>query len=122
MALEEFYGAIGGDLDDVRSRLLTDERVEKFVRAFACDPTFAALEEAYAAGDAESAFRAAHTLKGIGRDLGFTALQASARDLADALRADGEGRFGSLQAAEALHERTRTDHEAVMTAMPVLDR
>ena len=47
MSLEEFYGAIGGDLDDVRSRLLTDERVEKFVRAFACDPTFAALEEAY---------------------------------------------------------------------------
>lgn len=121
MALAEFYETIDGNLDDVRSRLLTDERVEKFVRTFAADTTFQSLQDAYAAHDVESAFRAAHTLKGIGRDLGFTALFQNAADLADALRADSDGVFGDMSAAEPLHGAVAESYEAVIAALPVLD-
>lgn len=121
MTLVGFYETIGGDLDDVRRRLLTDERIERFVRVFADDPTFASLEAAFAAGDAETAFRAAHTLKGVGRDLGFTDLQASAAELTEALRADETGTFGSLGEAQVPYEHVRGDHAKVIGALSELD-
>lgn len=121
MALARFYETIGGDIEEVRARLLTDERIEKFVRAFADDATFASLTVAFEQGDAEGAFRAAHTLKGIGRDLGFAKLQTGAAELTDALRASEDGTFGSLAEAATLFERVSADHAAVMAALVHLD-
>ena len=34
MSLEIAYAAMGGDLETVRGRLLTDERIEKFAKIF----------------------------------------------------------------------------------------
>lgn len=39
--------------------------MERFLRMFAGDDTFAMLQAAMSAGDARRAFRAAHTLKGL---------------------------------------------------------
>lgn len=121
MALETFYAQIDGDLDDVRRRLLADERIEKFVRIFAADETYADLERAFAEGKADIAFRAAHTLKGMGRDLGFTGLSERASDLTEALRADDSGAYGDMEAAAELHARVREAYDDIMSAMPLLD-
>ena len=83
MSIEAFYESVGGDLQGVRGRLLTDERIEKFVRMFLADPTFGNLEAAMAAQDMEAAFRAAHTMKGLSRDMGLTRLFEPADELAD---------------------------------------
>ena len=74
MSLEIAYAAMGGDLETVRGRLLTDERIEKFAKIFLQDTSMQTLESALEAGDLPEAYRGAHTLKGVSRDLGFTPL------------------------------------------------
>lgn len=121
MALVTFYEQVNGDIDDVRKRLLTDERIEKFVRIFVADETYASLERAFAANDAEAAFRAAHTLKGMGRDLGFTVLAERASKLTEVLRADDDGVFGDMDAAAEPFEQVVRAYETIVAALPLLD-
>lgn len=116
-----FYEQVNGDLDDVRKRLLSDERIEKFVRIFAVDDTYATLEKAFAESDVASAFRAAHTMKGISRDLGFMALSERASELTEALRANADGIYGNITEAGSLYEQVRAAYDAIMMAMPLLD-
>ena len=91
MSLEIAYAAMGGDLETVRGRLLTDERIEKFAKIFLQDTSMQTLESALEAGDLPEAYRGAHTLKGVSRDLGFTPLFEAAAALSDALRLDDAG-------------------------------
>lgn len=81
MSLEIAYAAMGGDLETVRGRLLTDERIEKFAKIFLQDTSMQTLESALEAGDLPEAYRGAHTLKGVSRDLGFTPLFEAAAAL-----------------------------------------
>lgn len=91
MSLEIAYAAMGGDLETVRGRLMTDERIEKFAKIFLQDTSMQTLETALEAGDFSEAYRGAHTLKGVSRDLGFTPLFEAASALSDALRLDDAG-------------------------------
>ena len=65
MNLEKLYQEMGGDMADAVRRLGSASAVERFLRMFAGDDTFAMLQAAMSAGDAQRAFRAAHTLKGL---------------------------------------------------------
>lgn len=49
----------------------TNERIAKFVTMFADDASYATLIDNMAAENWDEAFRAAHTLKGTARDMGF---------------------------------------------------
>lgn len=86
MTVEECYEVIKGDYADVVSRLRTDERIKKFLRKAMNDTSFVALCNAVDAKNAEDAFRAAHTLKGICLNLSLTNLGYSATVLTEALR------------------------------------
>ncbi|WP_165045636.1 MULTISPECIES: Hpt domain-containing protein [unclassified Adlercreutzia] len=119
MTLESCYAMMGGDLEGVRGRLLTDERVAKFVGMFPHDDTFANLERAMEAHALEDAFRAAHTLKGVSHDLGFMPLHVAADELTQALRPVKEG--GAVDEAalvplmEAVQDAYRTTIDALAT-------
>ena len=78
MDLKEFYAQIGGSFDAVLSRLCSESFVRKFVLRYKTDPTFEQLKAAVAVKDWESAFRAAHTLKGVAQNLNFGDLGRSA--------------------------------------------
>lgn len=86
MTLTDLYSKIGGNYDDVMMRFVKDTRVKKFLGMFLNDPTFAELQTSVAASDWETAFRAAHTLKGVAGNMSFTKLQSSASELTEALR------------------------------------
>lgn len=86
MNTEKFYETIGGDYAETMSRLITEERILRFVRKFPADGSFGALKDALARGAAEEAFRAAHTLKGVAQNLGFTALYERASAVTEVLR------------------------------------
>ena len=86
MNTETFYAKIGGNYAETLSRLMTDERILRFVRKFPADGSFNALKEALASGSQEEAFRAAHTLKGVAQNLGFTALYEKASAVTEVLR------------------------------------
>ena len=86
MTLSELYKTVGGDIDDVLERLEDAEIVESFVLRFEDDPSFYALLRGLKENDLKSAFRAAHTLKGISFNLGFRRLGDFASVLCDELR------------------------------------
>ena len=78
MTLEECYRALGGSYSDVLARLVDD----KFTKDTSYRDIFAALEN----NDYETAFRAAHTLKGICLNLGLENLYKAAYKVTEALR------------------------------------
>ena len=86
MTIKELYESIGADYEDALHRLMNDRLVTKFSLKFLDDQSFASLCAAMEAEDWETAFRAAHTLKGVAQNLAFTELGKPSAALTEALR------------------------------------
>ena len=71
MTLEQVYAAIDGDYKGVMDRLPSADFVRRFALKFLQDDSFPNLKKALEEKDAPTAFRAAHTLKGVCQNLGF---------------------------------------------------
>lgn len=101
MTVRECYEELGSDFDKVLSRLVSEALVKKFA-------LFGQLETALADKDAETAFRAAHTLKGICLNLGFDNLFAPSQELTEKLRGATtiEGTDELFAAVEKEYDRT----------------
>ena len=65
ISMREAYEKIGANYDDACARLMGEEMLARFALKFLDDESMDKLEAAMAAGDAEGAFMAAHTLKGF---------------------------------------------------------
>ena len=115
MTLQEFYDAIGGDYKGVMSRLMKEERVVKYVRKFLNDASFETLNAQLDEGDYEEAFRAAHTIKGVASNLGFSRLLDSSHQLTEELRG------GSAPASTDNLERVRADYKQTIEAIQALE-
>lgn len=105
MTLRECYAALGGDYDETLKRLCTEKLVERFALKFLTDESFSALQKAMAEEKYEEAFRAAHTLKGVGLNLGFTKLYAASDALTEALRG------GQKPSDDTLLERVEEEYK-----------
>lgn len=90
MTIRECYELAGSDYEDARTRLGSESLLQRFALKFLEDPTFQELCEAMQKEDGEAAFRAAHTLKGICLNLGFTQLGTVSAQLTDSMRAEKE--------------------------------
>ncbi len=86
MTVKEFYAEIGGNYNDVLQRLMNDSLVYKFIMKFPADKSFDMLKTALNNKDAETAFSAVHTLKGVSLNLAFDRLSKASVVLTDALR------------------------------------
>lgn len=108
MDLRECYLTAGGDYEDVMRRLLREERVDRFLRMFLEDQSFHSLCVAMSEGNYATAFRMAHTIKGISMNLSFTELQTASSELTENLRGGREdkdtGRY--LEAMKCSYDRT----------------
>ena len=114
MTLKEFYEQIDGSYEDTLHRLTSEALVHRFVLKYPADPSFAQLREAVTAADWESAFRAAHTLKGVAQNLGFDALYRASSALTEHLRG------GQPLTEPQLLDATAAEHERVMSAIEAL--
>lgn len=85
MTLIECYEIIG-DYDDAVKRLVREELVERFLLQFPKDKSYEDLCRAMKEGDYQTAFRAAHTIKGVCLNLSLTMLADSIGALTEALR------------------------------------
>lgn len=74
--------------------------VKFYLPEFENDPTYEGLMQSLKNGDLQSAFRAAHTLKGIGYNLGLNRLGDRAAALCEVLHT------GSVPAPELLRQLT----------------
>ena len=86
MKLSDFYAELGGSLSAVLARIPSEQMILKFVRMYKADPSFDQLLTASESADWPTAFRAAHTLKGVAQNLGLERLQRAASALAEHLR------------------------------------
>lgn len=111
MTLEDCYRNIGADYQGTVQRLFSGAFVERMVRKFLDDPSFQKLKEAMDKGEREEAFRAAHTLKGVSQNLGFTNLYEPGAELTQCLRKDMEP--GAWELFKKTEEEYRKTTEAV---------
>lgn len=86
MSVQEFYERINGDYKSIAALFKTDERIITLLKMIFEDENFDLLRKSMASQDYETAFRAAHTMKGFCLNLCLTQLQKSVSDLTEALR------------------------------------
>lgn len=86
MTIQECYECIGADYNDVLKRLQMERLVIKYVLKFLNDTNFETLEKALKQKDYEDAYRAAHTLKGISANLGFSCVYEYSTQLSELLK------------------------------------
>ena len=105
MTTRECYNAMNENYDEVLDRIGSEKILRKFVIKFLGDKSYADLTEGLETDDGERAFRAAHTLKGICLNLGFTHLYQVSSDLAEKLRA------GDTSDCEALLQKVTQEYQ-----------
>lgn len=115
MNLKECYIAFEGDYDEIMGRLMTEERVKKFLALFPKDDSFASLCTAMEQEDYETAFRMAHTLKGICLNLGLGKLFSSSNNITEALRGNVNN------GADELLPQVKADYELTVNSIKELD-
>lgn len=113
MTIREVYVYVGGNYDETVKRLGSEEIVNRFAERFLSDGSFCSLEKAFDEGDGESAFRAAHTLKGVAKNLGFADLGDSASVLTEILR------NRVFDGAKPVFEKVKSDYDRLIRALTV---
>ena len=111
MKIEECYAQMGADYTAVLGRLQSAALIQKFMLLFPKDPTYQELKQAIADQNGEDAFRAAHTLKGVCLNLGFTSLYKVSAELTEVLR--GRETEGSDELYEQVKEQYTILTEAI---------
>lgn len=86
MKVEECYAMMNGDYNDVISRLISDERVSKYIVKFLDNNDYDNIFSGLDAKDYMLAFRSAHSVKGMCLNLGFPALASSSSEVCEVLR------------------------------------
>ena len=96
MTIQECYKEMGADYQEVFQRLPRESMIRKFTLMFLNDDSYPKLEQSLKEENVQAAFRAAHTLKGVCQNLGFTNLYQPAYELTEVLRAgtlEGSGEW-----------------------------
>ena len=88
MTIQECYDKMGGNYDDVISRLRKETLVEKFLVKFPEDPSYRELVENLDNDNVTDAFRSAHTLKGVCQNLALQRLFIPVNEVTEYLRAE----------------------------------
>ena len=115
MDLKECYAAFDGDYEGVLSRLRSEKMVRKFALKFLKDTSYELLTRSLEEENYEEAFRAAHTIKGVCQNLGFTVLGDSSSRLTDALRNGGSEEAGPLV------QQVKADYAKTADALRILE-
>ena len=111
MTTRECYEKMGADYEDVLKRLYSEGMIQKFAVMFLGDDSYPKLEQALKEGNVKDAFRAAHTLKGVCQNLGFTNLYQPTYDLTEVLRT------GTLEGSGELFEQVSQQYRVTTDAI-----
>ena len=104
--------AAGVDTEGALNRFCGNAALyERFLLRFPEDENFGLIGPAFAAGDAEGALRAAHTLKGVSGNLGLKRLYDACSETVRLIRA------GDVQAAAASYGALETAYLEVCAAL-----
>lgn len=115
MDLRPIYENLRGNYDNVKTRLVDDERIIKFLIKFSNFAYDDLIRKALEKENYEDAFREAHNLKGICANLSLDALEDSADQLAESLR--GGKPTGDVA---SLLEALQSDYDMTVQALQIL--
>ncbi len=96
MELLDFYNAIGDNYDLLLSRLLSSDRIEKYLTIFFSENSIEDLKTWIINNDFQSAINTAHTLKGVTATLGFDHLSSDICGLHGVLKNNETEKAGIL--------------------------
>ena len=113
MTLEQVYAAIGGDYKGVMERLPSADFVRRFALKFLQDDSFPNLKKALEEKDAPTAFRAAHTLKGVCQNLSLTSLYQVSSQLTEELRNEDTAVPGNPNISDYMSKVTAEYHKTI---------
>lgn len=86
MELKDFYSKLGVSLDIVLKRLISEDRVKKYLNLIINEPNFALLDTAYEQRDYEEMFKASHAIKGLCLNLELAPIAETSAQLMEYLR------------------------------------
>lgn len=113
MTLEACYRQMNADYEDILQRLGNEGFIRKILCKFPQDSTFSQLRNAIRDFQGEDAFQAAHTLKGISQNLGFTTLYERSAELTEWLRVTRSIDEKTVNLFEQVHQ----EYEKVIAAI-----
>lgn len=114
MTVQEFYEEVGGDYNEIMLRLRTEDRIRKFAGMFTRDESYKALVQCINDGNADDAFRAAHTMKGMCQNMAFTRLYKSNHEITEILRGK------DLESAKQMLDVVTEDYNIVIAGIEKL--
>ena len=115
MTLKDCYMQMGADYEETVQRLRSESLIQRIILKFPQDPSYQELCQALADGNIEVAFRAAHTLKGVCQNLGFSNLYEPTYTLTETLRA------GQLEGTQEQFAKVAEQYQCTMDAIRALD-
>jgi len=115
MTVFEGYIALGGDVTSDIYQSLSEKMLLKFLKKLTEDEQVQILEQAILAKDRDSAYAAAHTLKGVALNLAISRLSNPLCGLTDALRA------GFPQNAEELFQEVKTEFDYAVKVINLIE-
>lgn len=102
----------GIDVADTLERFMgSEDLMMKFLLRFPQDESFVQMKQALEANNAEEAYKAAHSLKGLAGNLGMKRLFQAASAVVEDLRK------GDLKTAQAEREAVDLEYQQVMRAL-----
>lgn len=112
LTLRECYLLAGESYDDLLSRLGCDEKIiYNAVKEFMLDLHYIRLLRAIENRDTETAFKAAHTMKGISANLGFTKMYSAFSLVTEELRS------GNIEKAAELMTRATDEYQKIIAIL-----
>ena len=114
MTIQECYRQMGANYEDVLKRLYNEGMICRFALMFLNDDSYPKLEQALKEENVKEAFRAAHTLKGVCQNLGFTNLYQPTYDLTEVLRT------GILEGTKELFDSVTCQYKITINAIRAL--
>ena len=110
MTIQECYEAIGGNYNDVVSRLRTEDRIARFLVRILDDKNMELLENSIESRNLQDEFRAAQTMKGVCLNLSLVRLGDAVSDITEALR--GREEYG--EDIEPLLNKVKEEYDNTM--------
>ncbi|MCR4742728.1 MAG: Hpt domain-containing protein [Treponema sp.] len=116
MKLKEFYEEIHGDYNEILTRLMKEERIEKFVLKLLEKNPLNDLKEKIDQRNWQDAFVCAHTLKGLSLNLSFTDFTEKVSDLTELLRYASDETINLEQVNQA-YSIVKANYENIVKAI-----
>ena len=115
MTVQECYESMGSDFEGVLGRMGSEAMVKRFALKFLDDPSYGNLVKAVEEQNAEEAFRAAHTLKGVCQNLGFDNLYQVSFNITEKLRG------GETDGCEELFAKVEEQYKKTTDAIHMME-